>query len=174
MDELSKQYTTFTIGYLYFYKCNHMPFGLCNMPSTYQRLMQNCLGDLNLTYCLISFEDIIFFLWTAKEHLHHLCIVFDLESIIWNWSHPNVTFSEMKSPPQKLKPRSNCRMHPTTKLTWRCTLSLVWWATAGGSSKGLHKLSSPLVSISPERGPVRSKSRCHLQRMPWRLSKCWN
>ena len=39
MDEASKQYTAFTMGNLGFYKCNRMPFGLCNMLATFQRLM---------------------------------------------------------------------------------------------------------------------------------------
>ena len=39
MDKLSKQYTTFTIGNLGFFECDCMPFGLCNMPATFQRLM---------------------------------------------------------------------------------------------------------------------------------------
>ena len=38
MDELSKQYTTFTIVQLGFFKCNHMPFGLFNMPAMFGRL----------------------------------------------------------------------------------------------------------------------------------------
>ena len=54
-----------------------MPFGLCNAPATFQRLMQNCLGKLNLIYCLIYLDDIIFFSWTVEEHLHWLCVVFD-------------------------------------------------------------------------------------------------
>ena len=33
MDESSKQYTAFTIGNLGFFKCDCMPFGLCNAPS---------------------------------------------------------------------------------------------------------------------------------------------
>ena len=49
MDELSKQYTAFTVGNLGFFKCDCMPFGLCNTPAMFQRLMQNCLGELNLT-----------------------------------------------------------------------------------------------------------------------------
>ena len=77
MDELSKQYTAFTISNLGFFGCNHMPFGLCNMPAMFQRLMQNCLRELNLTYCLIYLDDIIIFLQMAEEHLHCLCIVFD-------------------------------------------------------------------------------------------------
>ena len=77
MDELSKQYTAFTIGNLGFFKCDHMPFGLCNVPATFQRLMQNCLRELNLTYCLIYLDDIIIFLQTADEQLHHLCVIFN-------------------------------------------------------------------------------------------------
>ena len=50
MDELSKQYTTCTVGNLGFFKCDHMPFELCNVPAMFQRLMQNCLGKLILTY----------------------------------------------------------------------------------------------------------------------------
>ena len=77
MDESSKQYTAFTIVNLGFFKCNCMPFGLCNVPTTFQWLMQNCLGELNLIYCLIYLDDIGIFLHTAEEHLHHLHVVFD-------------------------------------------------------------------------------------------------
>ena len=43
----------------------------------FQRLMQNFLGELNLTYCLIYLDDMIVFSKMEKEHLHHLHIVFD-------------------------------------------------------------------------------------------------
>ena len=56
MDEESKQYTAFTVGSMGLYECKSMPFGLCNAPPTFQRLMLNCLGELNLTYCLIYLE----------------------------------------------------------------------------------------------------------------------
>ena len=77
MVESSKQYTALTIGNLGFFKCICMPFGLCNTLATFQWLMQNCLGELNLIYCLISLDDIVVFLHTAEEHLHHLCVIFD-------------------------------------------------------------------------------------------------
>ena len=77
MDESLKQYTMFTVGNLGFFECDCMPFGLCNVPATFQWLMQNCLGDLNLTYCLIYLDDIVMFLEMAEEHLHFLCIIFD-------------------------------------------------------------------------------------------------
>ena len=53
MDEESKQYTAFTLGSMGLYECESMPFELCNAPPTFQMLMQNCLGELNFTYCLI-------------------------------------------------------------------------------------------------------------------------
>ena len=53
MNEALKQCTAFTVENLGFFKCEHMPIGLCNSPSTFQRLMQNCLGELSLTYCII-------------------------------------------------------------------------------------------------------------------------
>ena len=51
MDEASKQYTAFTVGNLGFYKCNRMPFRLCNVLATFQRHVQNCMGELNFIYC---------------------------------------------------------------------------------------------------------------------------
>ena len=77
MDEESKQYTAFTLGSMGLYECESMPFGLCNAPPTFQRLMQNCLGKLNLTYCLIYLDDVIVFSKTPEEHLQRMRVVFD-------------------------------------------------------------------------------------------------
>ena len=71
MDEESKQYTAFTLGSMGLYECESMPFGLCNALPTFQRLMQNCLGELNLTYCLIYLDDV------PEEHLQRMRVVFD-------------------------------------------------------------------------------------------------
>ena len=39
--------------------------------------MQNCPGELNLTYCLIYLDDVTVFSKMEEEHLKCLCIVFD-------------------------------------------------------------------------------------------------
>ena len=78
MEEESKQFTAFTLGSMGFFECDRMPFGLCNTLSLFQCLMQNCQGELNLTYCLIYLDDIIVYSKTPDEHLQRMHVVFDL------------------------------------------------------------------------------------------------
>ena len=73
----SQQYTAFTVGNPGFYEFMRMPFGLCNTPVMFQRLMQNTLGELNLTYCIIYLDNVIVFGCTEEEHLEWLCLVFE-------------------------------------------------------------------------------------------------
>ena len=75
--EKACQYTTFTVGCMGVYEFLCMPYGLLNAPATFQRLMQNCLGELNLTYALIYLDDVIVYSDTEKEHLTHLRAVFE-------------------------------------------------------------------------------------------------
>ena len=72
----SQQYTAFTVGNLGFYEFTHMPFGLCNAPATFQHLMQNTLGELNLTYCVVYLDDVIVF-GQMKKHLKRLRVVLE-------------------------------------------------------------------------------------------------
>ena len=72
MDEDSIPLTAFMVGPLGFYECVRMPFGLTNAPATFQRLMESCLGDLHLKYCIIYLDDIIIFSTTPGEHLKQL------------------------------------------------------------------------------------------------------
>ena len=76
MDEESKPLTAFTVGPLGFYECERMPFGLTNAPATFQRLMENCLGDLNLHWCIIYLDDIVIFSKDPVSHLERLEAVF--------------------------------------------------------------------------------------------------
>lgn len=69
IDEKHKERTAFTVGPLGFYEYNRMAFRLANAPATYQRLMEQCLGELHLTVCFIYLVDIIIFSKTYEEHL---------------------------------------------------------------------------------------------------------
>ena len=60
MEENSIPYTAFTVGPLGFYECVRMPFGLTNAPATFQRLMESCLGDYHLKYCIIYLMTLLF------------------------------------------------------------------------------------------------------------------
>ena len=77
MAEESHQYTAFTVSSLGIYEFLRMPFGLCNAPTTFQHLMQNCLGEVNLMYALIYLDDMIVFSKDKSQHLDRLQAVFE-------------------------------------------------------------------------------------------------
>ena len=72
LAETSKHLTVFTIGPLGFYECGLMPFGLTNAPATFECLMESCLGDLHLKWCIIYLDDIIVFSKTPEEYIKRL------------------------------------------------------------------------------------------------------
>ena len=76
LDEKSIPLTAFTVGPLGFYECVQMPFGLTNAPATFQRLMESCLSDLHLNWCIIYLDDVIVFSKTPEEHIAQLEAVF--------------------------------------------------------------------------------------------------
>lgn len=59
------------------FEANRMPFGLQNAPSTFQRLLTCCFGDMNFTHLLIYLDDIIVFSKSFDQHLERLQLVFD-------------------------------------------------------------------------------------------------
>ena len=54
-----------------------MPFGAANAPATFQRLMENCLGSLNLTWCVVYLDDIIVYGKDPEDLLLRLGGVFE-------------------------------------------------------------------------------------------------
>ncbi len=76
LEERDKPKTAFQVGSMGFYEANRMPFGLCNAPATFQRLMERCMGDMNLRECLIYLDDIIIFSTDFDQHLERLEAVF--------------------------------------------------------------------------------------------------
>ena len=77
MTEASKPLTAFTVGPLGFYECVQMPFGLTNALATFQHLMETCLGEIHLKWCIIYLDDIIVFSKTLEEHIERLRGVFE-------------------------------------------------------------------------------------------------
>lgn len=58
------------------YEFLRMPMGLKNSPSTFQRVMDNVLKDLQNTICLVYLDDIIVFSTSLQEHMTNLEKVF--------------------------------------------------------------------------------------------------
>ena len=51
-------------------------FGATNAPATFQRLMDNCLGELNMNWCIVYLDDIIIYSQDAASHIERLEAVF--------------------------------------------------------------------------------------------------
>ena len=76
MEDTDKEKTAFSMG-SGLYEFNVLPFGLCNAPATFQRLMEQVLRGLHWQTCLIYIDDIIIFSSTPEEHFQRLREVFD-------------------------------------------------------------------------------------------------
>uniref|UniRef100_A0A8C1XCE3 Gypsy retrotransposon integrase-like protein 1 n=1 Tax=Cyprinus carpio TaxID=7962 RepID=A0A8C1XCE3_CYPCA len=57
------------------FEWNRMPFGLCNAPSTFQRLMQRLFGDQQCQSLLLYLDDIVIFSSSVEQHLERLELV---------------------------------------------------------------------------------------------------
>lgn len=60
-----------------FWEFNRMPQGVTNAPSTFQRLMEKCMGSLHLKEVLVFIDDLIIFSDTLEEHERRLLRVLD-------------------------------------------------------------------------------------------------
>ena len=76
MDAASSEKTAFTT-YSGHYKFTKMPFGLCNAPATFQRLMETVLAGLVRSCCVVYLDDILMVGKIVKEHLDNLKKVFE-------------------------------------------------------------------------------------------------
>lgn len=75
MDADSKEKTAF-ITHNGLFKFNVLPFGLCNSPGTFQRLMTHVLRGLEWDICLVYIDNLIIFSRSFDEHLLRLEQVF--------------------------------------------------------------------------------------------------
>ena len=60
------------------FEFNRMPFGLCNAPGTFQRLMEHFLGHKNFETVLLYLDDVIIYSKSYEDHLKHLAEVFQI------------------------------------------------------------------------------------------------
>lgn len=67
MEESDKHKTAFVCP-LGFWEWNRMPQGITNAPSTFQRLMEKCMGDIHLREVLVFLDDLIVFSKSLEEH----------------------------------------------------------------------------------------------------------
>lgn len=76
MNSSSKEKTAF-VTHSGLYEFTTMPFGLCNAPGTFQRLMECVLRGLTWQIALIYLDDVLVYSRTFDDHLQHLRLVFD-------------------------------------------------------------------------------------------------
>ena len=68
-----------------------LPFGLCNAPATFERLMQTVLVGLQWDICLIYIDDVIVYGRTSEEALKNLETVLErLRKAVLNLVHRSV------------------------------------------------------------------------------------
>ncbi|XP_044158409.1 uncharacterized protein LOC122944239, partial [Bufo gargarizans] len=77
MAPADREKTAFTTP-MGLFEFNCMPFGLCNAPGTFQRLMERCLGHKNFETVLLYLDDVIVYSKTYEDHLKHLAEVFEI------------------------------------------------------------------------------------------------
>ena len=75
MEHGDREKTAFTIG-TGLWQFTVMPFGLCNAPATFERLMEVVLKGLSWKTCLVYLDDIIVVGRSFQEHLKNLEEVF--------------------------------------------------------------------------------------------------
>lgn len=75
LDPSDKENTAFATPFG-LYQFRIMPFGLCNAPATFQRLMEQVLAGLHWICCLVHLDDIVVFSRSITEHLSKLREVF--------------------------------------------------------------------------------------------------
>ena len=76
MDKESAEKTAFST-HRGLFEFTRMPFGLCNGPATFQRLMEIVLAGLQWECCVVYVDDILVCSETLEDHVAHLRQVFD-------------------------------------------------------------------------------------------------
>ena len=97
LDPATRDKSAFT-SHCGLYEFTRMPFGLCNAPATFQRLMQVVLSGIEGKFCFVYIDDILVCSNTFEDHLEHLQQVFE----------------RLRKAGLTLKPRKCCYNHIST------------------------------------------------------------
>ena len=76
IEEEDKHKTAFRVGTGGLYEYERLPMGLCNSPSTFQRLMEACFAEKNFEILLIYLDDLLIYSGSVEEHIKRLDFVF--------------------------------------------------------------------------------------------------
>ena len=101
ITEQDKAKTAFRTSSGQLFEFKQVPFGLCNAPATFSRLMDRVLAGLHWETCLFYLDDIIVFSSTWEEHLARLREVFE-----------RLRHAKLKLGPQ------NALLPPRRSVTW--------------------------------------------------------
>ena len=161
---VDKVKTAFIVGPHRFYECNQMPFGLSNAPATFQRLMENCFGDMNMQSCLIYLDDIVVFSQTFEEHVQWLSMVlerlieaglkFPLRNASCSRTKSNILATSCLQRESLLTQRKSCVSRNGLSHRTLDNFRVFWvlWATIAGLYKDFSKISHPLYELLKESG----------------------
>src|SRR6266498_2535835 len=89
-----------------------MPFGLVNVPATFQRLINDVLRDYLRKFCLVYLDDIIIYLTSLKDHKRYVRKVLQairsvdlkLKLVKCKWFKQEITFLDHKIEVNEIKP----------------------------------------------------------------------
>jgi hypothetical protein len=82
MRKEDKEKTAFATSRGGLYQYTVMPFGLCNAPATFQRVIEQALTGLQWKVAVLYLDNIIVYSQSFDEHLENLNLVFDrLQSV---------------------------------------------------------------------------------------------
>ena len=172
IKEDHKSKTAFRTSSGQLYEFNRLPFGWCNAPAIFNRLMDNVLSGLSWEVCLHYLDDIIIFSKIWEEHLHRLRMVFlrFREANLWlgqqncTLARTSVTFlghlvSEEGLQPDPRLLESIQEIQPPTSVTQvRSFLGLVGYYRR--FIKGFSKIAAPLNNLLETNKPFAWTEEC--------------